>query len=49
MANFSGYLVVTQLAFYVVYAFTQLDWTFLFQKRKWRWLPKSRSISLRDS
>jgi membrane protein DedA with SNARE-associated domain len=37
----SIYFVLTQLAFLAaVYAFTRVDWNFLLQNRKWKWLPK---------
>ena len=41
MAYFSVYFVFTQLALLgLVYAFTRVDWYYLLQRRRFRWLPK---------
>ena len=46
MAYFSVYFVVTQFALLgLVYAFTRVDWHYLLQHKKLRWLPKSLSES----
>jgi membrane protein YqaA with SNARE-associated domain len=44
MAYFSVYFVLTQLALLgLVYVFARVDWHYLLQRGKYRWLPKSPS------
>lgn len=50
LSYLSAYFVVTQiLLLAAVYAFTRVDWATLFDRRKFRWLPRSSRISERRS